>query len=166
MAILAIALTACHTLDQQAGKPHPNGEVNHERVTRDDVDRYQLSQGETAHAATITHHVDPDHPAHLLNRDLPSVNVTAQLVITANGDVGNMYIDDYIGQARFRPAFTNAVKEVATQWHFEPFTITRTVTHGDGSSTQKTQAMPVSRWYRFHFDVIDGKPVTSSRTQQ
>lgn len=129
-------------------------------MTSEDTLRYQLTASQTAVGPVLESNAPPVYPPALLASNLPTVVITATVIVAVDGHVKDVrFADTDSNRAWFRNAVTTAVK----QWHFKPLRITRWETRPDGSEVRvANDAKPFSQVYEFRFKVVDGKGLVSS----
>ncbi len=101
----------------------------------------------------------PAYPPDLVARGLPPVEVTALLIVDAEGRVREVRIVSESGDGPLQRRFDAAVRAAALHWHFAPLRIANWVTDANGDERRVgSTAKPFSQAYRFRFEVHDGKP--------
>lgn len=159
----ALALLAgCATTSAPPVEPDRAGLAGYERIPEPAGGaRWELQVGERSRGAEPRRNPDPTYPAKLVALDLPPVSLDARLSVDIEGRVEAVWIRPAGEAPAWQPAFEAAVREAAGNWRFTPLEI-----HGEdaaaGTPQPDGQRRPFSVWYRFHFEVVDGEPVTGS----
>jgi hypothetical protein len=102
----------------------------------------------------------PEYPADLLQYDLPPLNLTAQIVVGADGKVQRVIFppgDVFPHLNRFQ----SAVEKAVLGWSYRPLTFTRTLQSSGHKPLIVATSRPFSLWYNFHFEVVAGQGIGS-----
>lgn len=141
----------------------PSGDVSYEAVEPPPGPhaRYQLKAGQSALGAKEEKRVIPTYPKALIGRGLAPVSVTATLVVDRQGAVKRVLIEGEDTDDATTRAFDAAVRKAGLQWHFTPLRIGTLEIGPDGTRwfVGNKAAKPFSLRYRFHFKLVNGKPV-------
>ncbi|NII10869.1 hypothetical protein [Oleiagrimonas sp. C23AA] len=161
-ALAAVALiSGCEHVAVKTASP--SGDVSYEAVEPPPGPhaRYTLKAGQSALGAKEEKRVIPTYPKALIGRGLAPVSVTATLVVDRQGAVKRVLIDGEETDDATTRAFDAAVRKAGLQWHFTPLRVGTWKTEPDGSRwfVGNKAAKPFSLRYRFHFKLVDGKPV-------
>ncbi len=160
---LAVLAVGCTTVAPKPAPPDYQGKAEYARLAAPPGSHpYTLVAGESASGTTLARNPDPIYPATLVPLALPSVTVTARLSVNDEGGVTAVWISQYQGAKGYRQAFANAARHAAMRWVFVPLTFTRTTILPGGKHVTRTTAKPFSLWFQFYFNVVNGKPMTSS----
>ncbi|GAB3023152.1 MULTISPECIES: TonB family protein [Oleiagrimonas] len=163
---VASVLAACSTSQPRPlpQKPAAHGQVRYEAVVDKHLKHYTLSSGQTTVApAQRPDNPAPVYPASLVARKLPPVQVSALLIVDAEGRVEDVRIASEASDDPEQREFDAAVRAAAMQWRFTPLRIATWVEDAQGNSHRETAAAkPFSQRYRFQFEIRDGKPVVSA----
>ncbi|NII10868.1 energy transducer TonB [Oleiagrimonas sp. C23AA] len=145
--------------------PAPKPNVSYEAVkSPQGVSHYKVKTGHQMVGAAFVHHVVPVYPKALVPQQLPPTSVTATLVANAQGTVTRVLIPAMATDTPDQQAFDHAVREAVRQWRFSPLHDSLWKTEPDGTSVRVDDGpgKPFSLTYRFHFKLVDGKPVVQS----
>ncbi|MCB1567323.1 MAG: hypothetical protein KDI69_00700 [Xanthomonadales bacterium] len=158
---LGLMLAACATPPahvDQAPVPDYNGQARYELIPEPAGSaRYQLEPGQSVELPELQRNQDAIYPTKLVALNLDAVTLMARLSVDTEGRVSATWISEYDGDENHRPAFEQAVREAAAEWQFRPMVI-----YDDTQANDQGEAKPFSVWFKFQFDVVDGKPQTSS----
>ncbi len=161
---LAIVMSGCTTAMQKPVDHRYAGRAHHERMADPEgMQHYKLTPGQSWTRPALRHNPEPVYPPALVTRDLPPVVVVARLSVNKIGRVTAVYISHNDSRSPHRQAFEQAVRDAATQWRFSPMKFTTRIPRSDAPARIIVAPKPFSMWFKFRFDVVDGKPVTSSR---
>lgn len=161
---LALLVSSCSTPPPKPAAPSYEGKAHYQRIPAPaGTHPYTLSPGESYIKPTLRQNPDPVYPVPLIDLALPTVDIVARLSVDRLGRVTAVYISKDNSQALYRQAFEKAVHDAARHWVFTPLRFTTTVTRAHHPPVVKMTSKPFSMWFRFHFEVVNGKPVTSSQ---
>ena len=142
------------------------GKVGYKMIVPDGAARYTLKPGESSTQPVLAKHANPIYPPALICKSLPPVDVAAQLTVGVDGHVQRVVVSKYLGDTAHRELFNSAVRDAAMQWVFTPLQLTQWVRHRGKRSQLETVHKPFSLWYMFHFEIVNGWPMTSSKSRR
>lgn len=154
-----LMLAACSVAPVR--KPPPKTDVSYEAVADKHLKHYHLEPAQTPQMpAQYPDNPAPVYPPALVSQGMPPVDVTALLIVDAQGRVTAVRIDAEATDDATRKAFDDAVRTAALQWRFIPLRIATWETDAQGNEHRvRADPKPFSQIYRFHFEVQDGQPV-------
>lgn len=166
----SVLSVACHQAVKPAptpAPPAPRPDVSLEVVDPPGAAaprHYRVKPGHQMVGAAFVSRVLPTYPPALVSRQLPPVAVTATLVADGNGRVTRVLIRARPNAPAVPGAFDEAVRRAVMQWRFSPLRDSVWKTGPDGTEVRVDEGpgKPFSLTYRFHFRLVDGKPVVSS----
>jgi hypothetical protein len=153
------SLNACHGA-REISTPEARGLADYKAVVPFSAPRYEVKPDERVSQPELEKRGPPDYPADLLQYALPPLNLTAQVVVGADGKVQRVIFpsgDVFPHLSRFQLAVEKAV----LAWSYRPLTFTRTLQSSDRKPVIVTTSRPFSLWYNFHFEVVAGHGVGS-----
>jgi len=164
---LAIVVSGCTTAVQKPAGHHYAGRAHYERMAEPEGSQhYKLTPGQSWVRPALQRNPEPVYPPALVTRDLPPVVVVARLSVNRIGRVTAVYVSQNDNRPRYRQAFEQAVRDATTRWRFSPMKFTTRIPRNDAPPQIIMAPKPYSMWFKFRFDVVDGKPVTSSRQRR
>lgn len=164
---LVLLVSGCSTPAPKPTAPTYAGKAHYKRITGPaGTHHYKLTPGQSWTRPTLQRNPDPVYPAALVHLALAPVHIVARLSVDKIGRVTAVYISKDDSQPSYRQAFEQAVRGAAMRWQFSPMKFTTTITRGDAPPRIIVVPKPFSMWFKFRFEVVDGKPVTSSRQRR
>ncbi|WP_233171811.1 hypothetical protein [Dyella sp. ASV21] len=160
-----VLLAACASAPSNTASPRPATEVDaaHRAADRGEVAHYELALGQVSTGAVPREHPAPVYPVALREARLPPQEISARLIVDAQGRVSEVCIDGANPADPLRSPFDAAIRAAALQWTFEPLMVSQWAADANGNTHEVgRQAQP------FRFDVVfrfawkDGKPVTGA----
>jgi hypothetical protein len=162
VAVMSVALCACHTTIKSAPETTPEGHASWHVVDTASMPHYQLTVDQVASGTGIISRVSPIYPPQELAQCPPSVDVQALLIVDESGRVTAVRIGDEAQADVSRHHYIDAVRVAATQWNFSPLQIDKWTDDPDGTRhLQSHEVRPFSLMYAFHFECHDGRTSTS-----
>jgi len=162
--LLAGVLAGC-AAPRPAPAPPPalHARVNYQAVADKHLKHYRIAPSQTFIAPDPRpDNPPPAYPPDLVARGLPPVEVTALLIVDAQGRVREVRIAGEDADGPTQKRFDAAVRAAALHWRFAPFRIADWVTDANGDERRvDSTPKPFSQAYRFRFEVHDGKPQVS-----
>lgn len=163
-AAITLTLLGCHHASPRPTTPVREGTSDYRRIDEPAGTRhYTLSPSQSWTPPIVVHNPAPVYPPDLVARELPPVDVVARLSVDKNGHVEAVYVQPDPDHPATPPAFAAAVRRAAAAWRFTPMTFENKTNHGDRPPTVIRTRKPFSLWFRFHFEIVDGRPSTSSQ---
>ncbi len=131
MPILVALLVSCATSTIPPAPP-PSGDVAWELANSETTERYQAKPGQTFRGTKKFSKVAPAYPADRLLACVPTIGVSASLIVNTKGEVTELRVD---GENADTAPFNGSVRRAAMQWKFYPLRSKSTPT---GSTNAKT----------------------------
>jgi hypothetical protein len=165
-AIGVLLLCACADQVKTADTP-PHTAVSYRASVAPGAPRYAELENETSNTPTPIDNPAPRYPDSAIALHLPVVEVSAKVIVDADGKVSEVRIAPPIEAAGRPPEFDVAVRDAVLQWRFNPLRFTRWEEvkdeQGDvvDSHAVSAVARPFSLDYEFRFELRNGRPVVN-----